>query len=86
MPGGQAEEREDGQVIFRVRDCEHVQVITEIETPPVGIPSDVTVGLAVGFYLKLKLFENTPAYGVYFYCHYNKIPQNFYWGILLYTI
>ncbi len=47
MPGGWAEEREDGQIIFRVRGCEHVQVIDEVETPPVGISSDVTVGLAV---------------------------------------
>ena len=47
MPGSRAEEREDGQVIFRVRGGEHIQVITEVETPPVGIPSDVTVGLAV---------------------------------------
>ena len=47
MPGSGAGEREDGQVIFRVRGREHVQVIAEVETSPVGIPSDVTVGLAV---------------------------------------
>ena len=48
MSGSGAKEREDGQVIIRVRGGEHIQVIAEVETPPVGIPSDVTVGLAVG--------------------------------------
>lgn len=47
MPGSGAEEGEYGQVIFRVRGGGHIQVIAEVETPPVGIPSDVTVGLAV---------------------------------------
>ena len=47
MPGSGAEEREDGKVVFRVRGGEHIQVIAEVEPPPVGIPSDVTVGLAV---------------------------------------
>ena len=47
MPRGGAEKGEDGQVIFRIRGSEHIQVIAEVETPPVGIPSDVTVRLAV---------------------------------------
>lgn len=47
MSGSRAEGGEEWQVIFRVRSCEHVQVIAEVEAPPVGIPSDVTVGLAV---------------------------------------
>ena len=47
MPGSRAKKGEDRQVIFRIRCSEHVQVITEIPAFPVGIPSDVTVGLAV---------------------------------------
>ena len=47
MPGSGTEEGEYGQVIFRVRGGEHIQVIAEVEPSPVGIPSDVTVGLAV---------------------------------------
>lgn len=47
MPGSGAGEREYGQVILRVGGGEHIQVIAEVEPPPVGIPSDVTVGLAV---------------------------------------
>ena len=48
VPGRRTEEWEEGQVVFRVRGCEHVEVIAEVETSPVGIPADVTVGLAVG--------------------------------------
>lgn len=37
MSGSGAKEREDGQVIIRVRGGEHIQVIAEVEPPPVGI-------------------------------------------------
>lgn len=48
MPGGRAKERENKQVVFRIRGGQHIQVIAEKVTFPVGIPSDVTVRLAVG--------------------------------------
>lgn len=47
MPGSGPQEREDREVAFRIRGREHVQVIAEIPAFPVGIPSDVAVGLAV---------------------------------------
>lgn len=48
MPGSGTEERENREVVFRIGGGEHIQVITEIITLPVGIPSDITVRLAVG--------------------------------------
>ncbi len=48
MPGSGTEERENREVFFRIGGGEHIQVITEIITLPVGIPSDITVRLAVG--------------------------------------
>ena len=47
MPGSRAEDRENGQVIFRIGGGKHVQIIAKIPALPVGIPSDVTVRLAV---------------------------------------
>ena len=47
MPGSRSEEREYGQVVFRISGGEHVQVIAEIPAFPVGIPADVTVRLSV---------------------------------------
>ena len=47
MPGSGAKEGENRQVIFRIRGSEHVQIIAEIPTLSVGIPTDVTVRLAV---------------------------------------
>lgn len=48
MPGGGTKERKHRQVIFRIGGGEHIQVIAEIVTLPVGIPPDVTVRLAIG--------------------------------------
>lgn len=48
MPGSGTEERENREVVFRIGGGEHIQVITEIITLPVGIPSDITVRLALG--------------------------------------
>ena len=47
MPGCRAKERENRQVVFRIRGGHHIQIIAEIVTFPVGIPSDVTVRLAI---------------------------------------
>lgn len=47
MPGSRAKERENRQVVFRIGGGEHIQVIAEIVTLPVGIPPYVTVWLAI---------------------------------------
>lgn len=47
VPGGGVKEGENREVIFGIRGSEHVEVITEIVAFPVGIPANVTVGLAV---------------------------------------
>ena len=47
MSGSRPKEREDRKVAFRIRGCKHVQVVTEVMTIPMGIPTDVTVRLMV---------------------------------------
>ena len=47
MPGSRPQERKDRQVAFRIRRCEHVEIISEIVTISVGIPADVAVRLMV---------------------------------------
>lgn len=47
MVGSGTEKREHGQVAVRIRGGGHIQAITKIVAFPVGVPSDVTVRLAV---------------------------------------
>lgn len=42
---GRVQEREDGEVAFRIGCDDHVQAITMIEAVPGGIPADVTIRL-----------------------------------------
>ena len=47
MPRGETKQREQRQIIFRVRGSEHVEIITEIVPFSVRIPANVAVGLVV---------------------------------------
>ena len=47
MSGSRTKEREYGQVTFRVRSREHVEVVAEIITIPMGIPTGVAVWLMI---------------------------------------
>ena len=47
MSGSGTRKRKNRKVVFRIRGSEHIQIITKIVAFPVGIPSDVTVRLAV---------------------------------------
>lgn len=47
MTGSGAKERENRQGVFRIRGSEHVPIIAEIPALSVGVPTDVTVRLAI---------------------------------------
>lgn len=47
MSGSWSQKRKDGKIIFRIRGCEHIEVISEIVTSPVRIPTDVAIRLMV---------------------------------------
>lgn len=47
MPGSWTQKRKDGKIAFRIRGCEHVEIIAEIVTVPVRIPTDVAIRLMV---------------------------------------
>lgn len=47
MPGSWTQKRKDGKIAFRIRGSEHVEIIAEIVTVPVRIPTDVAIRLMV---------------------------------------
>ena len=47
MPGSWPQKRKDGKIAFRIRGCEHVEIIAEIVTIPVRIPAYAAIRLMV---------------------------------------
>lgn len=71
MPRSRPQERKNRKVAFRDRRREHVEVISEIVTVPVGIPTDVTVRLvvdAVAFTVTDPIFQAITGTGFPFPC------------------
>jgi hypothetical protein len=71
MPGSRPQEGKNGKVALRVRSREHVEVVSEIVTVPVGIPTDVAVRLmveAVAFTVTDPFFQTITGAGLVFPC------------------
>lgn len=47
MPGSWPQKRKDGKIAFRIGSCEHIEIIPEIVTVPVRIPTDAAIRLMV---------------------------------------
>ena len=71
MLGSRPKEGKNGKVAFRVRSREHVEIVSEIVTVPMGIPTDVTVRLmveAVAFTVTDPFFQTITGVGLPFPC------------------